>query len=125
MTTRKIFEERRQAVADQITTSPEQFNMGYWATKHQCGTVACLAGWAVLLSGRKVEVREGCVPGFVGLGEAEVIMLAAEWLGVPHPHAGALFWGKWIEDDRYLSEIEAAEAADVLLAAPYVEAPDA
>jgi hypothetical protein len=38
-------------VLDHIDASPELWNQGVYIGKRECGTVACFAGWAVLLSG--------------------------------------------------------------------------
>lgn len=38
-------------VLDHIDAHPEQWDQGLYIGKAECGTVACFAGWAVLLSG--------------------------------------------------------------------------
>lgn len=38
-------------VLDHIDEHPEQWDQGRWIGKAECGTVACFAGWACLLSG--------------------------------------------------------------------------
>jgi hypothetical protein len=38
-------------VLDHIDAYPEQWDQGTYIGKVECGTVACFAGWAVLLSG--------------------------------------------------------------------------
>lgn len=40
-------------VIDQIDAHPELWDQGYWFTVTDCGTAACVAGWACLLSGDK------------------------------------------------------------------------
>lgn len=58
-------------VRDLIKTEPAKLDMGLWGTmptdvikfkngfaKVSCGTTACIAGWAVQLSGDKLLVRE-------------------------------------------------------------------
>ena len=43
-------------VKEQILKQPELFDMSRWFLPTECGTAACIAGWAWLLSGR--EERE-------------------------------------------------------------------
>lgn len=38
-------------VLDHIDAHPEQWRQGWWLTKADCGTAACFAGWACILSG--------------------------------------------------------------------------
>lgn len=40
-------------VLDHIDAHPEQWNQGVYIGKAECGTVACFAGWACLLSGEE------------------------------------------------------------------------
>lgn len=40
-------------VLDHIDAHPEQWNQGLYIGKAECGTVACFAGWACLLSGEE------------------------------------------------------------------------
>ncbi len=43
--------ELGRLVLKHVETFPETFNMGNWALETSCGTVACLAGWTLLLHG--------------------------------------------------------------------------
>lgn len=44
-----------RAVLTQIEDHPKQFDMSVWGeTERSCGTVACLAGWALILSDWKL-----------------------------------------------------------------------
>lgn len=38
-------------VLDHITAHPAEWNQGVWAEETTCGTAACVAGWAVIMSG--------------------------------------------------------------------------
>jgi hypothetical protein len=40
-------------VLDHIDAHPEQWNQGLYIGKAECGTVACFAGWTVLLFGAR------------------------------------------------------------------------
>jgi hypothetical protein len=42
-------------VIDHIDAHPEQWHQGTWVGQADCGTIACFAGWAVLLSGYQVD----------------------------------------------------------------------
>lgn len=44
-------------VMDQIDAYPDLWDQGSWIGEKDCGTVACFAGWAVLLSGCRVDTR--------------------------------------------------------------------
>jgi hypothetical protein len=41
-------------VLDHIDAHPEQWDQGKWIGRAECGTVACFAGWTVMLSGGAV-----------------------------------------------------------------------
>jgi hypothetical protein len=44
-----------RAVLTQVEDHPKQFDMSVWGEmERSCGTVACLAGWALILSGWKL-----------------------------------------------------------------------
>ncbi len=137
MTAREIYQQRRQAVVDQITRHPESFAMDSWVAPGEgpdplCGTTCCIAGWAAL---HRTDIKLAARPfgevlflwtsddvPVAGLLEAA----AADWLGIPEEAAGHLFWGEFVPDDRFLRDVTPDEAAAALMAAPYVEeAPDA
>jgi hypothetical protein len=57
--------ELGRLVLKQAAAFPETFNMGSFYYEGQCGTTACLAGWALLLDG--YELRSAAcspMPGF-------------------------------------------------------------
>lgn len=41
-----------QRVLEIVLSSPEHVNMSNWVTKSTCGTVACIAGWALVFLGK-------------------------------------------------------------------------
>lgn len=48
--------ELGRRILDHITAHRDQFDMGIWGRfDPECGTAACLAGWAMLLSGYRVN----------------------------------------------------------------------
>jgi hypothetical protein len=44
-------------VLDHIDRNPEQWDQQNWFRETKCGTAACFAGWAVVLTGGDVEVN--------------------------------------------------------------------
>jgi hypothetical protein len=46
-------------VLDHIDAHPEQWRQERWLHKTSCGTVACFAGWAVVLAGGGVQIDSG------------------------------------------------------------------
>jgi hypothetical protein len=51
MTDLKPNAELAYRVLDHIDADPNSWKQDVWISKHGCGTVACFAGWACLLSG--------------------------------------------------------------------------
>lgn len=51
-------EQLLRDVASHIEAHPEQYNQGTYGREAACGTTACIAGWACLLSGHEALVRE-------------------------------------------------------------------
>lgn len=47
------------AVLDQITAHPQTWDQSFWITETDCGTAACFAGWACLLSGDRPSHEQG------------------------------------------------------------------
>lgn len=45
-----------------ILTNPEHFNQSRWCDEAACGTVACIAGWALILRSREPLPRRGLSP---------------------------------------------------------------
>jgi hypothetical protein len=37
-------------IADHIEANPKSFDMETWAEEHSCGTIGCIAGWAIMLT---------------------------------------------------------------------------
>lgn len=48
--------ELGRKIIDIIDTEPERFEMGHWGEVTECGTTACIAGHAMLLSGYTYNV---------------------------------------------------------------------
>lgn len=48
------------AVREQITSHPETHKQEMWATRTECGTTYCIAGWAAALSGKEMLWEPGC-----------------------------------------------------------------
>ena len=86
-------------VADQISKTPEQFDMRFW----DCGAVACIAGWTLRLS--KVRVLKNC--------EIEVVDKAMSRLGIScQADAGTLFLEpKWPAQFRFSTWDNATDQA--------------
>lgn len=61
-------------VLDQIDAHPESWNQGTW----DCGTAACFAGWAVRLSGGKVDPLGDSLDPSVTEGPDEIVGLAVD-----------------------------------------------
>lgn len=69
----------RRAVAEHVTRHPETLNMGIWSLHRPCGTVACIAGWAIHLSGTDLDLAKAeglsvTAIGLLGLTEDEFLV---------------------------------------------------
>lgn len=101
-----------RAVARQIREHPETYNQHVWA----CGTQACIAGWAVLLSGGRIgsanDTWGESVLDHAFLDDDEVgehVGDAAErLLGLTADEATVLFAGFW----EPLAELTVPEALE-------------
>jgi hypothetical protein len=98
-------------VLDHIDAHPEQWQQGQWIGETECGTVACFAGWTVLLSGGHLDDHDlvSDVPEVTGL---HVSIAAFDLLGVDdeelaHRGVGDLFNGGNTREDlgRLVAEI--------------------
>jgi hypothetical protein len=90
-------------VADQIEEEPERYNQYYYVMDSPCGTQHCIAGWALVLSGKaQVEIDTytdrawTCI--FVDLetgGWEDPVELGREALGLNEEEAWRLFGASW------------------------------
>jgi hypothetical protein len=123
VTDQQEYERRRMAVANHILEHPEEFDMNTWGYQSACGTVACLAGTAVLQAAAEglcqpVWPAHNSTTMAVKLvrrsgreGFAPVSHFARDHLGMT-PAGAQLF-------HRY--ELDPEHAAKALLELPYVE----
>ena len=123
MTDRETYERRRMAVANHILEHPEEFDMNTWGYQSACGTVACLAGTAVLQAATEglcqpvwtahgdttTALKYARRPGWEGF--ATISRFARDYLGMT-PSGTSLF---------HRHELDPEHAAKALLELPYVE----
>ncbi|AMS02635.1 hypothetical protein BJD55_gp131 [Gordonia phage Yvonnetastic] len=58
----KLNIELAERILEQITEHPETHDQSHWGEVRECGTVCCIAGWAILLSDdHRVRFSEGGV----------------------------------------------------------------
>lgn len=112
--------ELGRKVLGHITTHREQFDMTVYGEKYpECGTVACIAGWAMLLSGYQLSDGPGgshfirpdgsTVPDSMNGDEAAELLdlTAAERYGGPESECS--LFTEWDEDaaiDRFRMLVE-------------------
>jgi hypothetical protein len=82
--------QNMQKLIAQLERLPDkQFDMEEAiAHKPECGTVACIAGWASLLNGGP-QVAQG--------GETWPLTWARDWLDLTSRQATRLFFGEWLD----------------------------
>ena len=118
--------ERLKQVRDVIIANPDKFDQNAWL--HNCGTPACIAGWAAHLSLQDGESLGWCAPAelFAGLSSEPRIPLvvdadnefvvvggrAREWLGLSHEEADTLFDASPIPGGEWVSVHDAVATLD-------------
>ena len=80
-----------KAVLDKIVSEPESHDQGNWAYKTECGTVCCIAGWTMLLSGEYEFNDSGYITDHEGYRVGH-FMAGAELLGLDFEQANNLFY---------------------------------
>jgi hypothetical protein len=92
--------ELAHCVLDKIDAEPELWRQVWWLTKLDCGTAACFAGWACILSGDKPMLDDPDEDGdeiefslveLVDGSKAHVEERAAQLLGIGPDQAHSLF----------------------------------
>lgn len=78
-----------QKIYDQIAQHPETHNQAVFEMHDACGTVRCVAGWAITLEGR-VDQKGSIYDGVVSA--RAILTLAAELLGLSEAQANELFY---------------------------------
>lgn len=75
------------------------------AKRGSCGTTACLAGWAVVLSGYRVNARAAVIAADSGeIVAADIQSFAAELLGITYAQSEDLFF---VDNDEIEDEVAA------------------
>lgn len=79
---------------------PQAFHMRSFAENHECGTVACLAGHAAVLSGEVSAVPSGPRPEDMMFITSEGLPrspghVATDWLGLTVYESIHMFTGSW------------------------------
>ena len=81
--------ERLRQVRDAIASDPDQYDQGHYV--NECGTPACIAGWAVYLSLKPGEtLDDGLVNTRVGPFDT-VHDRAKKWLGLTENESDEMF----------------------------------
>jgi hypothetical protein len=99
-------------VLDHIDAHPEQWRQNWWFTQRDCGTAACFAGWACVLSGDQPRVTDADEVGEFSTvirpdgALANVEDRAEALLGLDGDKAGALFYASNTRADLDLLVIE-------------------
>jgi hypothetical protein len=108
--------ERLDAVLEYISEHPEQHSQNLWASKTHCGTVACLAGWTVILEYPGAELEGGSLARVDG-----VTMIirdeARDLLGLNTAQEDALFLGAQ-------NIVELRKLRDYIVAHPEASVPE-
>lgn len=83
-------------VLDHIDAHPEQWNQGLYIGRRECGTVACFAGWTVLLATHAVPAYSDDTCSQTGIVRVndralDVSDYAAELLGIGFVDGDYLF----------------------------------
>ncbi|QJY46695.1 hypothetical protein [Pseudonocardia broussonetiae] len=89
-----VNEDLLRRVLDHITTHPDQHSQDWWARRTDCGTVACIAGHTVLLTGHTIDFETPDEYGNHGtklIDRRRVEDVAAELLGLNAEQAWRLF----------------------------------
>lgn len=47
--------EKLKALHERLVTTPEGWDQEFWAQQKDCGTSYCMAGWACVLDGQKID----------------------------------------------------------------------
>lgn len=92
-----------EMLADRLErVPPDLFNMNSWYSNSledigECGTTACVAGWALLLAHPDVERRYEVVEAVANVG-GNVGAVIEAWLDLEHEQAVHLFMGHWADE---------------------------
>lgn len=83
-------------VLDHIDADPTSWDQENWIARNECGTAACFAGWATLLSGDKPAASDEA-------GDAEFVLPADESIVQYIPDRAAELLGIDLQPDRYFT----------------------
>lgn len=80
-------------VMEHITEHPQEYHQRFWGLRTDCGTTHCIAGWALVFSGRELVWDTGDLPGmlFAAARDGLTANIAARELGLDVDRAWELF----------------------------------
>lgn len=103
-------EELWHRIHDQITQYPESWDQSDWGHTEECGTVACVAGWACALSGWEMTKAGFMINAATGATSFNTSGLAQDLLGLTGEQAQQLFIETVLCEENYDSLDEFREA---------------
>ncbi|AZM51806.1 hypothetical protein DMA15_03740 [Streptomyces sp. WAC 01529] len=65
-------------IRDKIREHPEQHDQAHWARRTSCGTTYCIAGWAAVLSGARLDWSDHWTDQYEGGARADTVNSGAE-----------------------------------------------
>ena len=99
------------AIADRVEFDPDSYNQHTWGRPSSwtdCGTICCIAGHALSLSGYEVSMKNSYTPRFTKRGQKRgiasgdaIARRAANLLGLSSTEARLLFDGGWEPKSKY------------------------
>lgn len=93
-------------VRDHVIEHPETHVQNVWVSRNECGTTACIAGWAVQLAGIQLGQTDAFGETFEAADGRTVRTHATDLLGLTYREAGHLFGGGHAESEA-LAVLEA------------------
>jgi hypothetical protein len=109
-----------RAVLAQIDATPERWDQSMWASRTECGTAFCVAGWAVHISHPDAKPKfnlygEALTCRLPGFGDVYIMDEARRLLAITRDEASLLFSSFNSRSDvQYYAEAIAARAGEDL-----------
>ena len=106
-----------EKIKTQILANPENLDMTFYVHDTPCGTTYCIAGWAVHLSGYKINEKEETCE--TPKGDDTIESAAMELLGIPGEYTELFFhWRLPIDlKNEYYSTLDYPDRAKIVVRA--------
>jgi hypothetical protein len=91
--------ENARLLVETVRAHKDQFYMGTWGERTQCGTAMCAAGWAAALAGDPPKIPDNGMADQTRSGK-NISTVAGHWLELSYDESEQVFYSRVCDADE-------------------------